>query len=236
MDNSALLIKARSGDSHARNELVRNNSALVWSIAQRFRNRGCDLDDIFQVGCIGMIKAINRFDLSYNVKFSTYAVPLIMGEIRRFLRDDGMIKVSRSLKDLAIKAMSFRDDYIAEMGTEPTLSQIATATGSDTDTVVMALEAARPCDCLDRKVGEDNDTFLIDKVTFDMDTGEAVIDSIALRMALSDLSPKDRQLIELRFFEGKTQREVADVFNISQVQISRREKRILQHLKDMLAT
>ena len=235
MDNSALLIKARSGDSHAFSELVRNNSALVWSIAQRFRNRGYDLDDIFQIGCIGMIKAINRFDMSFNVKFSTYAVPLIMGEIQRFLRDDGMIKVSRSLKELAVKSLSFREDYIAEHGTEPTISQIAAATGSDCDNVVMALEAARPCDYLDRTVGENNDSFLIDKVTYNMDTGEAIVESIALKMALSDLSPRDRRLIEMRFFEGKTQSEVAKEFDISQVQISRREKKILSRLKEMLS-
>ncbi|MBQ8525599.1 MAG: SigB/SigF/SigG family RNA polymerase sigma factor [Clostridia bacterium] len=235
MDNPALLLKARSGDSHARNELVKNNSALVWSIAQRFRNRGYDLDDIFQIGCIGMIKAINRFDTGYNVKFSTYAVPLIIGEIQRFLRDDGMIKVSRSLKELAVKALSFRENYIAETGREPTVNTISAAIGSDADTVVMAMEAVRPCDYLDRKVGEDNDTFLLDKVTYNMDTGEAVIDSIALRMALEDLTPDDRRLIEMRFFEGKTQREVADEFSISQVQISRREKRILGQLKVSLS-
>ena len=182
-----------------------------------------------------MIKAINRFDTGYNVKFSTYAVPLIIGEIQRFLRDDGMIKVSRSLKELAVKALSFRENYIAETGREPTVNTISAAIGSDADTVVMAMEAVRPCDYLDRKVGEDNDTFLLDKVTYNMDTGEAVIDSIALRMALEDLTPDDRRLIEMRFFEGKTQREVADEFSISQVQISRREKRILGQLKVSLS-
>lgn len=235
MDNSVLLEKARSGDSHARNELVRNNSALVWSIAHRFANRGYDLDDIFQVGCIGMIKAINRFDTSFDVRFSTYAVPLIMGEIKRFLRDDGMIKVSRSLKETASKALSFREDYIAQFGTEPKVSQIADAIGADADTVVMAMEAARPCDYLDRKLGDESDTFLIDKITYNMDTGEAMIDSIALSMAISDLSPSDKRLINMRFFEGKTQKEVAEVLGISQVQISRREKRVLERLKGMLA-
>lgn len=234
MDNSALLIRARSGDRGARGELVRNNSALVWSIARRFANRGCELEDIFQIGCIGMIKAINRFDSSYNVQFSTYAVPLIIGEIQRFLRDDGLIKVSRSLKELAVKALGFREKYIEENGTEPTVSCIAEAVGSDVDSVVMAMEAARPCDYLDRRVGDDNGTFLLDKVTYDMDTGQASIDSIALRMAVDDLAPDDRRLIQSRFFEGKTQRETADEFGISQVQISRREKRILSQLKTML--
>ena len=162
-------------------------------------------------------------------------MPLIMGEIKRFLRDDGMIKVSRSLKETASKALSFREDYIAQFGTEPKVSQIADAIGADADTVVMAMEAARPCDYLDRKLGDESDTFLIDKITYNMDTGEAMIDSIALSMAISDLSPSDKRLINMRFFEGKTQKEVAEVLGISQVQISRREKRVLERLKGMLA-
>ena len=234
MDNSSLLLKARTGDSNARNELVKNNSALVWSIVKRFSNRGCEPEDIFQIGCIGMIKAINRFDTSYNVQFSTYAVPLIIGEIQRFLRDDGLIKVSRNLRELAIKALSFREKYISQNACEPTVSCIASAIGSDVDSVVMAMEAARPCDYLDRKVGGDDDTFLLDKITYDMDTGETDIDSLALRIALSTLDEKDKTIIMRRFFEGKTQCEVAEEFGISQVQISRREKKIIALLKEKL--
>lgn len=231
MENSELLLKAHEGDIRARNELVKNNSALVWSIARRFVNRGQDLEDIFQVGCIGMLKAINRFDTSYGVRFSTYAVPMIIGEIQRFLRDDGIIKVSRSLKELAVKALSFREKYIEQNGTEPSVSIIAKAVSSDPESVVMAMESARPCDYLERKVGDDNDTFLLDKVTYDMDTGETMIDSIALKMAMDELETRDKRLIKMRFFEGRTQQETAREFGISQVQISRREKKIIEQLK-----
>lgn len=235
MDNSALLVRARKGDTDARNELVKNNSALVWSIARRFINRGHDLEDIYQIGCIGMIKAINRFDTSFNVRFSTYAVPMIIGEIQKFLRDDGLIKVSRSLKELSVKALRCREKFINEFGTEPSVSEIAELTGSDKDSIIMALEVSLPGESIDRKTDEsDGGGYIIDKITYDLDTGDTTIDSLALKIAVSELSSDDRKLIEMRYFEGKTQRETAEYFNISQVQISRREKRILSILKTKL--
>lgn len=235
MDNSALLVRARKGDTNARNELVKNNSALVWSIARRFINRGHDLEDIYQIGCIGMIKAINRFDTSFNVRFSTYAVPMIIGEIQKFLRDDGLIKVSRSLKELSVKALRCREKFINEFGTEPSVSEIAELTGSDKDSIIMALEVSLPGESIDRKRDEsDGGGYIIDKITYDLDTGDTTIDSLALKIAVSELPSDDRKLIQMRYFEGKTQRETAEYFNISQVQISRREKRILSILKEKL--
>lgn len=234
MDNSALLIKARDGDTDARNELVKNNSPLVWSIARRFINRGHDLEDIYQIGCIGMIKAINRFNTNFNVKFSTYAVPMIIGEIQKFLRDDGLIKVSRSLKELSVKALGCREKYINEFGTEPSVSEIAEIIGSDKDSIVMALEVSLPEESIDRKIDGDDGGYFIDKITYDLDTGDTTIDSLALKIAVSELTSEDRKLIHMRYFEGKTQRETAQHFHISQVQISRREKRILGELKSKL--
>lgn len=235
MDNMTLLRLAKTGSKEAREAVVKANSALVWSVVARFLNRGYDKEDIFQIGCIGMLKAIDRFDISFGVKFSTYAVPLIMGEIRRFMRDDGMIKVSRSLKELGMRAIAVRDRIICESGNEPTVSELAGELGTDRDTLVMALEASQPCDCLDRKITPDGDAYLIDTVTYDLDTGEAMINSLSLRMAMDELDEADRELVIMRFFKGKTQREVAEKLNVSQVQISRREKKILNILRDKLS-
>ncbi len=235
MDNETLLRLARTGSKEARDAVVKSNSALVWSVVKRFCGRGYDKEDIFQIGCIGMLKAIDRFDTKFGVKFSTYAVPLIMGEIRRFMRDDGLVKVSRSLKELGIRAAVVRDKIICERGAEPTVSELAAELGADRDTLVMALEASQPCDCLDRKLAPDSDAYLIDTVTYDLDTGEAMIDSLSLRMAMDELDDEDRELVIMRFFRGKTQREVAERMHISQVQISRREKKILRILREKLS-
>ncbi|MBQ7900691.1 MAG: sigma-70 family RNA polymerase sigma factor, partial [Clostridia bacterium] len=171
MTDITLIQQAQQGSKQAREEIVAQNKGLVWSIAKRFAGRGVECEDIFQIGCIGMLKAVYKFDFGYNVQFSTYAVPMIMGEIKRFLRDDGMIKVSRSLRQLALAAFNERDRYINDNGTEPTVAQLAEILGSDSETVVMAMEAAAPCEYLYKKIGDDNDTYLIDKVTYDLDNG-----------------------------------------------------------------
>ena len=236
MDNLSLLSLAKSGDKEARNKLIQNNTSLVWSIASRFKDRGIDIDDIFQIGCIGMLKAINRFDESYNVKFSTYAVPLIMGEIQRFIRDDGIIKVSRSLKETAVKALRARERLFISTGREPTISEISKEIGVEKDVVLMALEAGKPPDYLHRTVGEGSDTYLLDTITMDLDTGDTLVNSLSVKMAMDFLSDEDRSIIEMRYFMGKTQREVAQHFNVSQVNISRKEKRILKTMRGILAT
>ena len=234
MTDTVLIQQAQQGSISAREQIISDNSGLVWGIARRFIGRGADLDDIYQIGCMGMLKAVNRFDFGYNVQFSTYAVPLIAGEIKRFLRDDGMIKVSRSMRTLASRALIKREEYINEHGTEPTVAELAQALDTDAETLIVAMEAATPCEYLYKKSEEGEDTYLIDKVSYDLHTGETDIDSLAVRLAVETLDERDREIIQQRYFYGKTQTEVAREMNVSQVQICRREKRILLKLRGVL--
>ena len=228
-----LILKAKNGDKSARDEIIKQNLGLVHSIVKKFLGRGCDAEDLFQIGCIGIIKAVDKFDVSYNVRFSTYAVPMIMGEIKRFLRDDGMIKVSRNLKEIAGKACAVKEVMEKELGRAASVSEIADKIGESQENVVMALDAVSPTESLYKSVhqGERGDIYLIDKLA-DEDGGEDfLIDSIALRQLIEKLCERDKKIILLRYFKGKTQREISDVMGISQVQVSRIEKRILNELK-----
>ncbi|NLL70071.1 MAG: RNA polymerase sporulation sigma factor SigF [Epulopiscium sp.] len=236
MDKTIELIKkAQAGNKMARDQLVENNIGLVWSIVKRFQNRGYESEDLFQIGSIGLMKAIDKFDLTFEVKFSTYAVPMIMGEIKRFLRDDGMIKVSRSLKEISQKARIQKEKMTKDMGREPTIQELADALEVNTEDLVMALEAGAEVESLYSTIhqGDGNAIFLIDKLEQKADEENTMVDMIALRQMIEQLEPKEKQIIMMRYFKDKTQSEIAKMIGISQVQVSRIEKRILTQMREM---
>lgn len=229
-----LIQNSQSGDGEARERLVNCNIRLVWSVVQRFLNRGYEADDLFQIGCIGLLKAVDKFDLSYDVKFSTYAVPMIIGEIQRFLRDDGTLKVSRSLKEMANKVRRAKDDLSKKIGRIPTVVEIADELGVTPEEVVFAQEANRAPSSIHETVFEnDGDPItLMDQIS-DNDEGKW-FDKIALKEAINKLSERERLIVFLRYFRDQTQSEVADRLGISQVQVSRLEKKILKTIKDQI--
>ncbi len=231
-----LIEKAQSGDKEARDILVKENLGLVWSLARRFSNRGYDIEDLFQIGSIGLLKSIDKFDSSFNVKFSTYAVPMIMGEIKRFLRDDGMIKVSRSLKETAYKVRLLRDELIKELNREPSISEIAAGLDMEVEDVVQALESNLEVESLNSVIyqGEGKAITLSDKVDETPTLQNSIIDKMLITDIITRLLPLERQIIQMRYFEDKTQTEIATVLEISQVQVSRIEKRILSKMRMMI--
>ena len=227
-----LLQKAQQGDASARETLVEENAGLVWSIARRFLGRGYELEDLFQVGNIGLIKCIDKFDLNFDVKFSTYAVPMILGEIKRFLRDDGMLKVSRPLKETAVKARAVREALTQKNGTEPTLEELAQALKVSKEDLILSLEAGREVESIYSTVyqGDGTPVYLLDKLKAG-EGGSEMIDKILLRELIGKLPPRERTLILLRYFQDKTQAQVAEQMGISQVQVSRLEKKILAGIR-----
>ncbi|MEW9669669.1 RNA polymerase sporulation sigma factor SigF [Ammoniphilus sp. 3BR4] len=229
-----LIEASQNGDQEAREKLVNCNIRLVWSVVQRFLNRGYEADDLFQIGCIGLLKAVDKFDLSYDVKFSTYAVPMIIGEIQRFLRDDGTLKVSRSLKEMANKVRRAKDDLSKKIGRIPTIVEIADELGVTPEEVVFAQEANRAPSSIHETVFEnDGDPItLMDQIS-DSDEGKW-FDKIALKEAINKLSERERLIVFLRYFRDQTQSEVAERLGISQVQVSRLEKKILKMIKDQI--
>ena len=229
--------KAKNGDKHAQSVLIEKNMGLVWSIVKRFQNRGYEAEDLFQIGCIGLIKAISKFDSSYDVKFSTYAVPMIIGEIKRFLRDDGLIKVSRSLKELSVKIKATKESMQKELGREPAIGEIAECLNIPPEEIVMALEATYTPEYLYSSVaeGDNSPILLIDRLEAEESPAETdLIDKIALRQVLDTLNPREKQIIILRYFKEKTQTQIAKMLGISQVQVSRLEKKILTDLKSKI--
>ncbi len=237
MDKTLELIKlAQNGDKSALEKLVADNVGLVWSVVRRFTNRGYEADDLFQIGSIGLIKCINKFDTNFEVKFSTYAVPMIMGEIKRFLRDDGLIKVARPIKELASKARYMKEDLQKSLGREPTLSELATALSVSMEDLIMALESNTTVDSIYSTVhqGETGEVYLIDKLEQEDGFDECTVDVLSLKEVLADLSERERQIIELRYFQDKTQSEVGKAIGVSQVQVSRIEKRVLKNLRKIL--
>ena len=221
------------GDKAARDEFIRGNLRLVLSVIQRFGNRGENADDLFQVGCIGLMKALDNFDVTQNVRFSSYAVPMIIGEIRRYLRDNNAIRVSRSLRDTAYKALQARDRLAARDGREPTLSELAEALALPREDVVFALEAIQdPVSLFEPVMGEGGDAvYVMDQVRDEKEADSLWLEGIALREAMGRLGERERKILRLRFFEGRTQMEVAGEIGISQAQVSRLEKNALQHLR-----
>lgn len=230
-----LIALSQSGDTIARDTLVNCNIRLVWSVVQRFLNRGYEADDLFQIGCIGLLKSVDKFDLSYDVKFSTYAVPMIIGEIQRFLRDDGTIKVSRSLKELANRVRKVKDELSKTMGRLPSISEVAEALGITPEEVVFAQEANKPPSSIHETVFEnDGDPItLMDQISDE--TQNNWFDKIALDEAIETLTERERLIVYLRYFRDQTQSEVAGRLGISQVQVSRLEKKILQSIREQIA-
>ena len=228
-----LFLKIKAGDTEAREEFVQGNLRLVLSVIQRFNNRGENIDDLFQVGCIGLIKAIDNFDLSQNVQFSTYAVPMIIGEIRRYLRDNNAIRVSRSLKDIAYKALYIKEKLVNTNSKEPTIAEIAKEMDVPKEDIVFALDAICDPVSLYEPVYHDGGEaiYVMDQVKDTKNTDENWLENIAISEALKRLSERERHILNMRFFQGKTQMEVADEIGISQAQVSRLEKGALEHLK-----
>lgn len=236
MDAIQLIEAAHQGDKDARDRLVVENMGLIWSIVRRFSGRGHELEDLFQIGSIGLLKAIDKFDTSYDVKLSTYAVPMIAGEIKRFLRDDGMIKVSRSLKEAAGKAKLATQKLQETNGREPTLEEVAAEIGISSEELVMALDSQCEVESLHKTIyqGDGNAITLMDKLEETTDANEELLNRMTLNELLSELQEDERRLIEMRYFEEKTQMQIAKEMNISQVQVSRMEKKILLRMRGYL--
>ena len=228
-----LIVRAQAGDEEAQERLVVCNAPLVRSIVRKFAGRGAEYEDLYQIGCLGLVKAIRNFDTGYNVRFSTYAVPMIAGEIKRFLRDDGMIKVSRSVKELAAKATAVQAELLAKTGKEPGINQVAEAMGAAPEDIAMALEAVRPhISIYEPAFGEDSDPQVIDRVSAGTDGEEQALNRVLLKELLGVLDARERRIIMLRYFSDKTQSEIAALLGVSQVQVSRLESRILQKLRE----
>lgn len=228
-----LFVLAQAGDKGARDELVQGNLRLVLSIVQRFGNRGENPDDLFQVGCIGLLKAIDNFDLSLNVRFSTYAVPMVIGEIRRYLRDNNSIRVSRSVRDIAYKALTARDELAAQKGVEPKIQEIAERLSLPARQVVFALDAiAEPVSLFEPIYNDGGDPiYVVDQVKDERENDQRWTEELSIATALDCLNEREQKIINLRFFVGKTQMEVAEEIGISQAQVSRLEKNALLHLR-----
>ena len=228
-----LLLKMRNGDTKARETFINGNLRLVLSVIQRFNNRGENVDDLFQVGCIGLMKSIDNFDLTQNVKFSTYAVPMIIGEIRRYLRDNNSIRVSRSLRDVAYKALLVRDKLIKENNKEPTISQIAKELNIPREEVVFALDAIQDPVSLFEPIYHDGGDaiYVMDQISDSKNQDDSWLENIAIKEAMKKLNDREKLILTLRFFNGRTQMEVADEIGISQAQVSRLEKTALKHMR-----
>lgn len=234
MDHTiALIRKSHDGDEGARAQLVEENMGLIWCVVRRFLGRGVESEDLFQIGSIGLLKAIDKFDFSFDVKFSTYAVPMISGEIQRFLRDDGMIKVSRSLKEMAYKAFLAREKLQEKLQREPTLEEIAKNLQVEKEELAMALEASSEVESLHKPVyqKDGNEVPLLEKLVEQESQEEKMLNRMLLAKLLKELKKEERQLIYLRYFANKTQTEIGKELGISQVQVSRMEKRILKQMR-----
>lgn len=236
MDHTIALIKrAHDGDKEAREQLVEENVGLIWCVVKRFYGRGTDTEDLFQIGSIGLLKAIDKFDLSYHVKFSTYAIPMISGEIKRFLRDDGMIKVSRSLKELSYKIFQMREELANQYGREPTLEELSGALQIEKEEIVQAMEAVSEVESIYKPIhqGEGSEIQLMDKLEEEEHPEEKILNHMMLKQLLETLNKDERRLIYLRYFQNQTQSAVGKMLGISQVQVSRLEKRIIENLRKL---
>lgn len=231
-----LITKAQSGDKKAVDEIVEKNIGLIWSVVKKFTNRGHEPDDLFQIGAIGLIKCIEKFKIEYKVKFSTYAVPMIIGEIKRFLRDDGMIKISRPLKELHVKVKYLHDVILKETGEEPKLKDLAKRLNVELEELLLSLDACKDVESLYSIVhqGDGAPIYLIDKIANNNNISSdesAIVETITLNEIIDKLKPKEKEIIKLRYFKDKTQTEVAKEIGVSQVQISRIEKKVLEKLR-----
>lgn len=227
-----LIRRAQAGDREAVETLVTENSGLIWAVARRFIGRGTEPDDLYQLGCLGFLKAVEGFDLEFGTQFSTYAVPKISGEIRRFLRDDGAIKVSRGIKERSAAIKTARNHLVAALGREPTVQEISRQTGFTPEEIAVAETATASTESIHAEAGEDG--FTLENVLTDTESEESLLEKISLRQAISALSEREALVIKLRYFHGLTQERVAKVLAVSQVQVSRIEKKALGHLREMM--
>lgn len=227
-----LIAKAQAGDKAASEALITENSGLIWSVARRFLGRGVETDDLYQLGCLGFIKAVDGFDMEFGTQFSTYAVPKIAGEIRRFLRDDGAVKVSRTVKEQAAAIRSMRSQLSTILGREPTISEIAAQTGLTMEEIAIAENATAATESIHRQVTEDG--FSLESVLTDTESEERLVEKISLRQAIERLPEKESMVIKLRYFHGLTQERTSKVLQVSQVQVSRIEKRAIASLRELM--
>jgi len=237
MDKTLELLRlAKEGNQDAKERVVTENLGLVWAVARRFLGRGYELEDLYQIGCIGLMKCIDKFDLSFDVKFSTYAVPMISGEIKRFLRDDGMIKVSRTLKETAYKVKKAREEIVNRTGIEPKLEEISNLLEIDMEEIVASLDANVEVESIHKTIyqNDGNAIYLIDKIADVEDENETLLDHLVVEELMNQLEDTEEKIIKLRYFENKTQTEIAKEIGISQVQVSRMEKKILLKMRQRL--
>ena len=227
-----LIRRSKAGDQAAGEMLIQENSGLIWSVAKRFTGRGTELEDLYQLGCLGFLKAVEGFDLDFGTQFSTYAVPKIAGEIRRFLRDDGAIKVSRTLKEQALAIRTARSKLTNDLGREPSVSQIAEETGLTLEQIALAETATKEVGSIQQETGEDG--FTLENVLTDTESEDRMLEKIALRQAIELLPERERMVIGLRYFHGLTQQRVARILSVSQVQVSRIEKKAISHLRERI--
>ena len=227
-----LIRKAQAGDQQASEDLITENSALVWSVARRFTGRGVEMDDLYQLGCLGFLKAVAGFDTEFGTQFSTYAVPKIAGEIRRFLRDDGAVKVSRGLKEQSATIKIARSRLTSALGREPTIQEIANQTGFTPEEIALAETATAATESIQRETGEEG--FSLENILTDTESEEKMVEKIALRQAIDALPEREKLVIQLRFFHGLTQQRVAKVMDVSQVQVSRIEKKAIALLRELM--
>ena len=232
-EKEELLVKIKNGDEKARNEFIKGNLRLVLSVIQRFYRKSESADDLFQVGCIGLIKAIDNFDINQNVQFSTYAVPMIIGEVKRYLRDNNSIRVSRSVRDLAYKAIQVKEKYNKEYGREPKVEEIAKELGVEKEEIAFSFDAIQDPVSLQEPIYNDGaeNIYIIDQIKDNKNTDELWTEKMTIEGALSKLNEKERTIVTKRFFDGRTQMEVADEIGISQAQVSRLEKSAIEHIK-----
>jgi len=233
-----IIERAQNGSKEDMTKLIEDNSRLVWSIVRRFNGRGYDIEDLYQIGSIGLIKAIQRFDTSFEVRLSTYAVPYILGEIKRFIRDDGPIKISRSIKELNIKIIELQKEYLNKYGKEITLEQVAKELKTSKEDIAMALDSARPVNSIEDSQYRDNKTdktiSLIDQLSSGKDEENEITNRITIKKLISELKDNEKEVILLRYYKGKTQMQVAKILGITQVQVSRIERKVLDNMKRKL--
>ena len=230
------IIKAKEGNEEAMSKLVQSNSGLIWSIVRRFKDRGYELEDLYQIGSLGFIKSIRRFDTNFEVQLSTYAVPYILGEIKRFIRDDGPIKVSRSTKELCVKIRELQKEYLNKKGVEIKIDEISKLLNVSKEEIAAALDSVNCVDSIyDMNYKDDNEGNVLDKIPANVESEKNIVDKIVLKDAINKLNDREKKIILLRYFRGSTQSQVAKILGISQVQVSRIEKRVLSDMKEMLA-
>lgn len=228
-----LIRRAQAGDTEASETLVKENAGLIWSVARRFIGRGTESDDLYQLGCLGFLKAVEGFDLNYGTQFSTYAVPKIAGEIRRFLRDDGAVKVSRGLKEQAMAIKVARNHLISAIGREPTIQEISRQTGFSPEEIALAENATAATESIQRESGDEG--FSLENILTDTESEDKMVERIALTQAIAKLPEREGLVIKMRYFHGLTQERVAKVLHVSQVQVSRIEKKALANLRELLS-